>query len=91
MQIEVFQQDEGLSGEREAWVRVLSNELLTWPAVKDILKNEERLPEDFYESPNRYYPHLVTPAEEKDHGFTFEDWWILPETAGSKTRREQSA
>ncbi|MGZ6788356.1 MAG: hypothetical protein ACXVGQ_00225 [Mycobacteriaceae bacterium] len=78
MQIEVITQDEGLSGEREVWVRVLSN---TVPDLADIKKamdaDQLAVMASVEAKPSRYYPHLVTPEEREDHGHSLEEWFIF--------------
>ena len=76
MQIELFEQAEGLHGGKEVWVKVLSNEVMDLLDVKSKLTKEQH---EAIAHPARlsgYHPHLVTDEERTDHGYRFEDWFI---------------
>lgn len=98
MRVEVYDKDEGLTGEREAWVKVLSNEVVDLHDALGALDAEQReLLEDFTvwdgarknTTPYRYYPHIVTAEEQAEHGHAFEEWWIFLEKSTAKNRRER--
>lgn len=78
MRIEVFEQEEGLTGEREVWVRALSNSVVDLADIKRNATEEQKLllagAED---KPSRYYPHLMTTEEKAETGYSLEDWWIF--------------
>ena len=76
--IESFGQAEGLHGTPEVWVRVLSNSVVDWPDVERALNDAQReILKPSPRQPLNYYPHLVTPEEKAEHGFSLEDWWIF--------------
>lgn len=78
MQIEVITQDEGLSGEREVWVRALSRTVVDWADIKRSMSSEQlAVLAEAEEKPVRYYPHLVTPEERDEHSYNYEDWFIF--------------
>lgn len=77
MRIEVSRKSTGLKGGPEVWVRVLSNEVVDWPAVAAKLDQGTR---DLVAGATlTYYPHLVTAEERDEHDYRFEDWftWAL--------------
>lgn len=82
MKIEVFEVCDGeassISGEREVWVKVLSNEVHDWPEVKAALTDEQA--EAMCGAkvrPHTYYPHLVSADEKAEHGYAMEDWFVF--------------
>lgn len=79
MEIEVFEQAEGLRGGREIWVRVLSNSVVDWPQVKSNLDAEqaELMSKASVLAPSGYFPHHPSLEERADHGYRFEDWWTF--------------
>jgi len=79
MRIEVFNQSEGLHGEPEVWVKVLSNTVVDWPDVERALTSEQfEVVQPRYRKPIGYHPHLVTAEEKVEHGYSLEDWFIFP-------------
>jgi hypothetical protein len=80
--IEVFDQNEGLHGDHEVWVKVLSNTVADWPEVKKRLTDaQEAVMKGTSSLPFKYYVHMVTPEEKAEHGYSFEDWWIFKQIA----------
>ena len=78
MHIEVIDQPEGLRGEHEIWVKVLANSAVDWPQVQNSLSEAQRqMMWGGPARPNYYYPHLVTPEEKEEHGYSTEDWWVF--------------
>lgn len=79
MKIEVFEQNEGLTGDREVWVRALSNTVVDWTDIKRSMSAEQlAVLAGAHEKAIRYYPHLVTPEEREEHDYSLEDWWVFP-------------
>lgn len=77
MRIEVFEQQDGLYGGREVWVRVLSNEAHDWRSVEEKLSDEQRVVlNDLGTRTMRYYPFTPTAEDKADHGYVFEDMWV---------------
>lgn len=68
----------GLSGRREVWVHVLSNEALDWPRVQDMLGAGQAAMLDNLGAGRKlaYFPHSPTSDEREDHGYAVEDWWV---------------
>lgn len=83
MQIQVIQQESGLNGGREVWIKVMSNSAPTLPDVKQALGDQWRdaglLPT---QQPISYYPHFPTKEERDEHGCTREDWWVFARPVG---------
>jgi hypothetical protein len=78
MQIEVFDQSEGLHGGPEVWVKVLSNTAVDWQDVERALTEAQReVLKPSPRQPKNYHPHLVTVEEKAEHGYSLEDWWIF--------------
>lgn len=87
MQYNISVQEAGLNGGREVWVRVLSNEVLDFPRVEKEMSAQDRSTLNSI-NPRKllnYFPHLVTPEEKVDHGFSFEDWWCWGSAAPRRT------
>lgn len=76
MRIEVIQQDKGINGEREVWLRVLSSELLDWPRVKAALAPDHLSEIGVNAVPAGYYPGRPDTAEQAE-GFLYEDFWTF--------------
>lgn len=78
MRIEATSKTTGLSGGREVWVRVFSNEVLDWPSVKAKLdEGQMAMLENLGLRPTlAYFPHNPTDDEREDHGYEFSDWWV---------------
>lgn len=74
VQIDVFEQAEGLHGGKEVWVKVLSNEVMDLLDVKSKLTKEQHGAIASMRLAG-YHPHLVTDDERDEHGYRFEDWW----------------
>lgn len=68
----------GLSGKREVWVHVLSNEVYDWPRVQDKLSADQAAMLDALGAGRKlsYYPHSPTRHEFEDHGYNVDDWWV---------------
>lgn len=82
MKVRFFEQEEGLTEQREVWLQVFSNEAVDLVDVLNALPDEQRHIMASYDSvPSRYYPHLVTPPEKAEHGYSREEWWVFLEPA----------
>jgi len=86
--IDVFQQeqDRGLYGGREIWVRVQGDELLDLPRVLEQLDEEQRkeltlLTGRTLPQPIAYHPALVEGGD--NNPYKYEDWWIFGRESSS--------
>lgn len=78
MNIEVIQQDSGINGNQEVWVKVQSNTLTDWPTAKRGLTSEQKLAMNGADlAPCGYYPDNRTPAERAESGYEFEDFYVF--------------
>jgi hypothetical protein len=80
MRIEAVSKSGGLSlsGKREVWVRVLSNEVHDWSRVQDKLNAEQAAMLDALGIGRKlaYYPHSPIPEEREEHGYNVDDHWV---------------
>lgn len=66
-----------LSGKREVWVQVFSNEMHDWPSIQAKLSDAQRATLDAL-GPKvlSYFPHSPTAEEREEHGYSFEDFFV---------------
>ena len=80
MRIEASSKSEAvsLSGRREVWVHVLSNEVHDWSRVQDKLSADQAAMLDALGGGRKlsYYPHSPIPEEREEHGYNCDDWWV---------------
>lgn len=76
MRIEVFEQESGIHGGPEVWVRVLANEAHDWRSIEEKLGDDQRATlRALGNRKLRYYP-FKPEADGDDHDYLFEDFWV---------------
>lgn len=70
--------DVSLSGKREVWVHVFSNEVHDWPGVEAKLSGPQRTMLSGLGARRAvsYFPHSPTGEERDEHGYLCDDWWV---------------
>ena len=80
MRIEAVSKSTGvsLSGKREVWVRVLSNEVYDWGRVQAKLSADQAAMLEGLGLGRKlsYFPHSPVPEEREDHGYNVDDFWV---------------
>lgn len=80
MRIEAASKSEtvSLSGKREVWVRVLSNEVYDWPSVQEKLDADQAAMLEGLGLGRKlsYFPHSPVTEEREDHGYNVDDFWV---------------
>ena len=71
MQIEVAETPEGIHGDREVWVTVLSDTAVDWPTVQKALEpDQKKAMWDMESTPCSYFPG-------DEPGWRYADTWVF--------------
>lgn len=80
MEIDVFEQAEGLSGRPEVWVKIQTDELLDWPRYRAKLDAAQaQLLDECPVLPSAYHPHFPQPDETPV--YRYEEWFVFKKQA----------